>query len=392
MTLTAQLLIVVRRLAKKCGGMTLKSSDTADTLGMTSMMMTDKSGVLTCNALRVTDVWYCGRFCTSVELLTEASKVSSQRKLYNGDDQKTVDRSGTANESAEHQLDLQQLSSSRDMLKHLEEVLEVMSMCSNAHIDGDFPPALLTVDDKQSIIGDTAAQSYLTTQSLSVWPTYRRRTRRSSMIRSRSECSDISGAEDGGELSVSRQKISSSIGKSRKTFDVATAKENPSSADNNPPITVTSPTNSAVKITLSDFPSKDDLTLRRIEKLGVQVNAANSKSRSSIPTAISQSTLTHRDMRRRGGSGSVHGRPIDAALLQFVDQLASVEQIRSRYEFVYEVPFSSYRRYHLVIVADRNESSRDCTAFHAPVFNSLKENRKQSCISTFQVIIYFADA
>lgn len=58
--LTAQLLIVVRRLWKKCGGMALKQPDLADTLGMTSVLMTDKSGALTCNSLQVTDLW-CGR-------------------------------------------------------------------------------------------------------------------------------------------------------------------------------------------------------------------------------------------------------------------------------------------------------------------------------------------
>uniref|UniRef100_A0A914YFV8 P-type ATPase A domain-containing protein n=1 Tax=Panagrolaimus superbus TaxID=310955 RepID=A0A914YFV8_9BILA len=54
-TLTAQLLIVARRLAKF--GMYLKRLECADTLGITSILMVDKTGVLTQNDLRVTDLW-----------------------------------------------------------------------------------------------------------------------------------------------------------------------------------------------------------------------------------------------------------------------------------------------------------------------------------------------
>src|SRR4051794_26236961 len=56
-TLTAQLLIVGRRLANHCGQMLLKRLEYVDTLGMTSILITDKSALLDTKHLHVSDVW-----------------------------------------------------------------------------------------------------------------------------------------------------------------------------------------------------------------------------------------------------------------------------------------------------------------------------------------------
>lgn len=78
--MTAQLLIVVRRLWKKCGGITLKQPDLADTLGMTSVLMTDKSA-LTSNSLLVTDLWCGGKFFEFNEFMAAMNKPEKPKKL-----------------------------------------------------------------------------------------------------------------------------------------------------------------------------------------------------------------------------------------------------------------------------------------------------------------------
>lgn len=42
------------------------------------------------------------------------------------------------------------------------------------------------------------------------------------------------------------------------------------------------------------------------------------------------------------------------ALLRYVDQLVPVDQVRSHYKVVYEIPFNSLRRTHLAIVKPFN--------------------------------------
>jgi P-type E1-E2 ATPase len=55
-TLTAQLIIVARRLANM--GMFLKRVDIADNLGLTSVLLINKTGVLTSSQSRLTDLWF----------------------------------------------------------------------------------------------------------------------------------------------------------------------------------------------------------------------------------------------------------------------------------------------------------------------------------------------
>lgn len=45
----------------------------------------------------------------------------------------------------------------------------------------------------------------------------------------------------------------------------------------------------------------------------------------------------------------IAGNPSEAAMLRFVERLASVEQLRAEYEIVFEIPFNSVRKWHLVI-------------------------------------------
>ncbi|KAF8362339.1 hypothetical protein PRIPAC_89262 [Pristionchus pacificus] len=56
--LTTQLLIVSRRLARR--GVFLKRPDTADTLGRTTVLLVEKTGVLTENSATLTDIWMDG--------------------------------------------------------------------------------------------------------------------------------------------------------------------------------------------------------------------------------------------------------------------------------------------------------------------------------------------
>lgn len=46
----------------------------------------------------------------------------------------------------------------------------------------------------------------------------------------------------------------------------------------------------------------------------------------------------------------ITGNPSDAALLRYVSRINSVEQLRSDYETVFEIPFNSIRKWHLMIV------------------------------------------
>ncbi|CAD5216682.1 unnamed protein product [Bursaphelenchus xylophilus] len=78
-TLTSQLIIVARRLTKI--GMFLKRVDVADTLGLTSVLLTDKSGILTSNQMKVVDLWFEEELFGVSDL--NSSKDTDSKKLMN---------------------------------------------------------------------------------------------------------------------------------------------------------------------------------------------------------------------------------------------------------------------------------------------------------------------
>ncbi len=51
------------------------------------------------------------------------------------------------------------------------------------------------------------------------------------------------------------------------------------------------------------------------------------------------------------------GNPSEAAMLRYVVEVADAELMRAQYEIIYEVPFNSTRKYHLVIVKDMLEKN-----------------------------------
>lgn len=80
--------------------------------------------------------------------------------------------------------------------------------------------------------------------------------------------------------------------------------------------------------------------------------------------------LRHKDL----SESSVVGRPMDVALVKWVEtvchyqiirliqrkkllKIANAQKLREQYDIVFEVPFNSQRRYHLVIVCDHSTSS-----------------------------------
>ncbi|CAJ0579123.1 unnamed protein product, partial [Mesorhabditis spiculigera] len=70
-TLTAQLVIVARKLAKS--NLFLKKLDFSETLGTTSLFLCDKTGVMTDNNIAVTKLWYNGKVSAVESLLPKAS-------------------------------------------------------------------------------------------------------------------------------------------------------------------------------------------------------------------------------------------------------------------------------------------------------------------------------
>ncbi len=54
----------------------------------------------------------------------------------------------------------------------------------------------------------------------------------------------------------------------------------------------------------------------------------------------------------------ITGHPCDVALLRYVDQLAPVDQVRSHFKVVYEIPFNSLRKTHLAIVKPYNSVTK----------------------------------
>ena len=232
-TLTAQLLIVARRLAKN--GLYLKRLDLADTLGLTSILMVDKTTVLTKNELRLTDLWTFKNPITAAELLEahEKNTESPERSLK-------ISESGFNN--------------NYHLINGVDDVfavmLTVMSICDRAQIQSSAHSVNL----------------------LRKTPSFRRK--------------------------------------------------------NN--ITPLDPE----QLTIHKFQTPEEIMQK------------------SVPLAV-EFSLKHKDLKEK----SVIGKNIDVALIKFIEQFVSVERIREEFEIVYEVPFSSQRRFHLVIVRDKSSRS-----------------------------------
>uniref|UniRef100_A0A7E4ZWL3 Cation_ATPase_N domain-containing protein n=1 Tax=Panagrellus redivivus TaxID=6233 RepID=A0A7E4ZWL3_PANRE len=212
-TLSSQLLIVARRLSKF--GIYLKKLDIADSLGLTSILMVDKTGVLTENNLRVTDIWINGEGVKSSDLIASKKETTITPKS-----------SGTRFEI--------EGSLIPGLHDHVAIMIIVMSVCDKAQI--------------QSSIHEPQPRSERT-------PSFRRKN--------------------------------------------------------------------------------------------ISLNPADLITPSKVAPA-DQYVLKHKDLKER----AIIGKPIDVALIKFAEELTSVEQLRGDYEVVYEVPFSSNRRYHLVIVVE----------------------------------------
>jgi len=239
-TLTAQLLIVARRLAKN--GLYMKRLDLADNLGLTSILMVDKTTVLTKNELRLTDLWTYKNSITASQLLEVYEKNS---------------------ENTENSLKISEngFNNNYHLINGIDDVfavmLTVMSLCDRAQI----------------------------------------------------------------------QSSAHSINRLRKT---------------------------------PSFRRKNNITPLDPEQLTIQkFETPTVKIQKSIPLAV-EFSLTHKDLKEK----SVIGKNLDVALIKFIEQLVSVEKIRNEFEIVYEVPFSSQRRYHLAIVRDKSSRSTSTTGSH----------------------------
>ncbi|KAH7724073.1 Protein CATP-2 [Aphelenchoides avenae] len=79
------------------------------------------------------------------------------------------------------------------------------------------------------------------------------------------------------------------------------------------------------------------------------------KQQARFSLSDSAFSLRHKDLKEK----SVVGKATDVALIKFVEKFTSAERLRDQYEIVYEVPFSAYRRYHLVITSDRRNRLAD---------------------------------
>ena len=61
------------------------------------------------------------------------------------------------------------------------------------------------------------------------------------------------------------------------------------------------------------------------------------------------------------------GRPTDVALIKFVERITSAQKLRDTYELRHEVPFSPYRRYHLVIVTNNRPAISETESDNEPL-------------------------
>ncbi|KAE9554221.1 hypothetical protein FO519_002585 [Halicephalobus sp. NKZ332] len=231
-TLTAQLLIVARRLSKN--GLYLKRLDLADTLGLTSILMVDKTTVLTKNDLKLTDLWTFKNSITSSELIEIHQRNSTE---------KPEKSSMKINDSNFNNYISYNLINGIDDITAV--MLTVMSICDKAQIQA----------------------SHHTRNILRKTPSFRR---------------------------------------------------------------------------------KNTVALPRIEPEQLTITSLQKP----IPLQA-QFSLNHKDLKEK----SILGKNLDVALIKFIEQLVSVEKIRDEFEIVYEVPFSSQRRFHLVIVRDKSSRS-----------------------------------
>uniref|UniRef100_A0AC35FTA5 Cation-transporting P-type ATPase C-terminal domain-containing protein n=1 Tax=Panagrolaimus sp. PS1159 TaxID=55785 RepID=A0AC35FTA5_9BILA len=232
-TLTAQLLIVARRLAKY--GMYLKKLECADTLGITSILMVDKTGVLTQDDLRVTDLW-------TFENSTSAKDII---ELH----QKSLGSSNPENLKPKYQIS----DNNCNLISGIDDIygilITVMSICDKAIIENSHHSAKINLPRKT--------------------PSFRR------------------------------------------------------------------------KNLLSLNP--EDLT--KAKKAQKQV----------------QFSLKHKDLKEK----SIIGKSLDVALVKFVENVTSVDKIRDDYEIVFEVPFSSQRRFHLVIVCSKSSKKSSSSSSYS---------------------------
>lgn len=72
-------------------------------------------------------------------------------------------------------------------------------------------------------------------------------------------------------------------------------------------------------------------------------------------STLTQNTLTQNTIQRRRrrieliqGKKAI-GPPSEVAMIKYAEQLINVHEFRRRYNIIFEIPFNSKRKYHLVI-------------------------------------------
>lgn len=65
--------------------------------------------------------------------------------------------------------------------------------------------------------------------------------------------------------------------------------------------------------------------------------------------AIKQPQAILLPLRSNVGPVKITGNPSEVALLRFVENVTSTKQLRDEYEIVFEIPFNSVRKWHLMI-------------------------------------------
>ncbi|KAI6242092.1 Cation-ATPase-N domain-containing protein [Aphelenchoides fujianensis] len=83
------------------------------------------------------------------------------------------------------------------------------------------------------------------------------------------------------------------------------------------------------------------------------VSSMSGQNASSNNNTISQSTIQRRRRRRieMVQGMRAHGAPSEVAMIKYAEQLINVHDFRRRYNVVFEIPFNSKRKYHLVIAS-----------------------------------------
>lgn len=116
---------------------------------------------------------------------------------------------------------------------------------------------------------------------------------------------------------------------------------------------------------LLDFPLPELLTAMVVcNKAAIEVDSAM-KIVSSPPKLTTQKSLeegTQRVMLQRSPSAlarfTIRGSPSEAALLRFCEQMFSTSEIREEHDIVFEIPFNSSRKWHLVITKKSSVSAK----------------------------------